>query len=708
MDFPAAFLHRRALARLANSGLVISGLLLVVILGTGGTTLDAAGWKVRLESLAWPTQIFGLFAALRVLSASRASGLEGRVVCYFARWGLPPRDNPSTPGSAARFGAKLGLGAGTVVAASDLTHLLLQDGVLGWGADEFLQIAGLALAAGGLLGLAAGWVLGGLVRTLAGLFSSRVPGRYECGRWTAAGILAGLPATIRLKPEAFPGSVSSTTLLMTALTFLLGLGMVYILVPAAVLQARRGRWTLAAGTLGGAGLIAALVVLTSTIPPAGGGGTSAEARPNLLLVTISGLRTSVIGAYQGSGYPTIFLDGLAQNGSVFREAITPSSGTASAAASLLSGLYPATHGLREGRPLGPTIEGLPQLVTAHGYRTAAFVSSRTLEGRRTRLAGLFHDYSDLTAMPDRLEGMILGKFTRRFFRTPPGLTRSTEETVVRFQDWLQGIPHGPWFAWVEFGGPGLPAPVPVEAAGPAGLLGELPHQDSPLPRPPPWARPGTGKRPLREWIWGYLQEVSAADEAVGLLQRALAARGELHRTVVVVTAEHGTPIGEDGLWFDPASGLEEAVIRVPWIVAGPGIARGRDIAGPCSLVDAAPTILGLLGLGGSRYSEGEDLSRYLTAVGPSGRDPRSGPVFFESSAETGSMAAGRLHGVRMGTWKLVRWPDGTEKLFQAAEGLELEISPPRGATERMRQDLSDMLTKRLADTALAAGGQGAE
>lgn len=696
-------LSRRSLARLANVGLVVSGLIVVVILGSGGTTFIIAGMKLHLESLSWPVQIFGLFAALRLLTASRSGGIEGRLVCFFARWGLPPRDNPSTLGSAARFGAKLGLGSGLVVAAADLTHLVLLEGALGWGPLEILQIVVLALSSGGILGLMGGWLLGGVVRLVVPGLTRGHPGRYECGRWTAAGLMAFLPMVIYLNPATWPSARTPGALLGTAGVFLLGLGTVFFLVPAALLQARRGRWTLAAGCLGGMGLVAGLAVMAYTLPKADGSSPLGEARLNLLLVTITGLRTSVIGAYQGSGYPTIYLDGLAQKGSVFREAITPSTATASAAASILSGLYPATHGLRENQVLGPTIEGLPQLLMAQGYQTGAFVSCRSLNGRRTRLASLFHEYDDLTGLRDRLDGLVIGGFARRFYSPSRGLTRSTEETVVRFQDWLLGVPHGPWFAWVELGGPGLPAPVPIEVAGQAGVLSELPRQDFPLPSAPTWAPRENAGRPLKEWVWGYLQEVSAADEAVGLLQRTLAARGEIHRTLIVITAEHGIPIGEDGLWFDAGSGLNEAAVRVPWIVSGPGIARGRDIAGPCSLVDMAPTVLGLLGLGGSRFSEGEDLSRYLTAVGQAGRDPRSGPVFFESSPVGAGKKAGLLHGVRMGTWKLVRYPDGSEALFQAAEGFELEVSPPRGNTERMRQDLSDMLTRRLAEAAMAGG-----
>ena len=72
-------------------------------------------------------------------------------------------------------------------------------------------------------------------------------------------------------------------------------------------------------------------------------------------------------------------------------------------------------------------------------------------------------------------------------------------------------------------------------------------------------------------------------------------------TVVVVTSDHGDMLGERGLWYKMAP--FEPSIRVPLIVSGPGIGRGRRVAQPVSLLDLAPTLVELGG--GSVDDDGE-------------------------------------------------------------------------------------------------------
>jgi arylsulfatase A-like enzyme len=69
----------------------------------------------------------------------------------------------------------------------------------------------------------------------------------------------------------------------------------------------------------------------------------------------------------------------------------------------------------------------------------------------------------------------------------------------------------------------------------------------------------------------------------------------LRRTVVVVTADHGEELGEDGR-IEHSSSLGDGVQRVPWIVAGGAIEPGRSCNGLTEHVDLLPTIAGTLGI----------------------------------------------------------------------------------------------------------------
>jgi arylsulfatase A-like enzyme len=85
-------------------------------------------------------------------------------------------------------------------------------------------------------------------------------------------------------------------------------------------------------------------------------------------------------------------------------------------------------------------------------------------------------------------------------------------------------------------------------------------------------------------------------------------------------------------------------LRVPLILALPGaVPAGRRTDDPASLVDVAPTILGLLGLPAPASFQGRNL-----LAGPTTAFPR--PLFFETN--------GRIYGVRTNEWRLILNPDG--------------------------------------------------
>ena len=121
------------------------------------------------------------------------------------------------------------------------------------------------------------------------------------------------------------------------------------------------------------------------------------------------------------------------------------------------------------------------------------------------------------------------------------------------------------------------------------------------------------------------------------------------------------------------------------------------VPGPSSLVDLTPTVLGLLDLEApSAPWQGEDLSRYLqTSTGPV-RDTRSGPVFTESPP-LASFGERRSICVHFGVYRLLREPDGEDRLFFVADGELQELANPRGRLARQRDELADLLNDYLAD-----------
>ena len=88
--------------------------------------------------------------------------------------------------------------------------------------------------------------------------------------------------------------------------------------------------------------------------------------------------------------------------------------------------------------------------------------------------------------------------------------------------------------------------------------------------------------------------LSAMDENVGYVLRALRDTGIEHETRVIYTSDHGDNVGARGLWGK--STLYEESAGVPLILAGPDVPPGRVVATPASHIDCAPTILEGAGL----------------------------------------------------------------------------------------------------------------
>jgi arylsulfatase A-like enzyme len=117
------------------------------------------------------------------------------------------------------------------------------------------------------------------------------------------------------------------------------------------------------------------------------------ARPWILLVTLDTTRADAMGP-DAAGVETPAFDALARRGRSFRQAYATAPETLPSHASMMTGLYPAGHGVRQNaQPLAAAHPLLAEKLRAAGYRTAAVVSSFVL-ARRFGLARGFDAYDD--------------------------------------------------------------------------------------------------------------------------------------------------------------------------------------------------------------------------------------------------------------------------------------------------------------------------
>jgi arylsulfatase A-like enzyme/Tfp pilus assembly protein PilF len=262
----------------------------------------------------------------------------------------------------------------------------------------------------------------------------------------------------------------------------------------------------------------------------------AAAAPDVLLITLDTTRADALSCY-GSKRSTPSLDALAARSTRFARAYTPVPQTLPAHASILTGLYPFRHGVRDNliNALGPDPATLATLLKARGYATAAVVAAPVLD-HRFGLARGFDDYDDA-------------------IRAPAVERRAAEVTDLA----LRALPNlkRPFLLWVHYYDPHHPYAPPVLS-------------DPPDP---------------------YRDEVVYMDREIGRLLQAV----DLKTTLVAAVGDHGESLREHGE-LEHGLLLYEGAVRVPLLIHAPGQERGAVEEGAVSTTAVLPTLLQTLGL----------------------------------------------------------------------------------------------------------------
>lgn len=345
------------------------------------------------------------------------------------------------------------------------------------------------------------------------------------------------------------------------------------------------------------GSLAALVVLL-----AGLGGCRREPGPNVVLITVDTLRADRIGAYGYERARTPHLDALAARGLRFDSATTPLPRTTPALASLLTGLWPHHHGSREVSQPMEVEDTLPVLLRRYGYRTIGVTANGTA-GREQGFArgfGAFRQADEVAAA-------------------------SGEVTTARALELIPTRPSGPLFLWVHYLDPHFPYEPPAEwgpqpAAPRCRELIAAARQNRVAMGSVQGNVRGRSAVALDDCGRLYDEEIAFTDHQIGRLLGALGERGLLADTMVIVTADHGENLGEERLFFEHGPSLHDASLRVPLIVAGPGVAPGVD-DGVIRLEDVMPTLLARLEIDREEWPsmDGRDQSARLRGGQPPAR-----------------------------------------------------------------------------------------
>lgn len=399
------------------------------------------------------------------------------------------------------------------------------------------------------------------------------------------------------------------------------------------------------------GGIFAAALLMSQVPAAS---RSADRRagsgtPNCLIITVDTWRADRLSASGSKTVRTPAMDGLAGTGVLFSRAFAHTVMTLPSHANILLGAAPPYHGVHDNANF-VVPEGIPSLAEifkAEGYATAAFIGAYPLD-RRFGLDRGFDVYDDDYGAQD---------FGRREF-----VERPAADVVGRASAWLRDRTR-PWFLWIHCFDPHAPyvAPEPFAAE----------YAGSP-----------------------YDGEVAYVDRTLGGLFADLRTSGAFEHTMIVLTGDHGESLGEHGeathgcYAYDPT-------LRVPLIIAAPGIAPGRTDA-VVSHVDIFPTLCDLAGVRKPVHLQGRSLVPALR-----GRRLAERPVYFESLYPYYSRGWAPLRGVIEFPKKFIETP--------IPELYDLEADPAEarnliaGTDHDARRKKLEALVKSLSSPAGAVG-----
>ena len=425
-------------------------------------------------------------------------------------------------------------------------------------------------------------------------------------------------------------------------------------------------------------------------------GTEAASRPNICLIQFDSWDGRALGALGCAPLrrATPNCDRLAARGAVFRNAYCSHPICCPSRANMWSGRY--THHIESWnnhKGLEPGAETFKNRLERVGYR---FASKLGGIGKHDYLSGGHSQLARVTAWtaPADIE---LPSYRPARPRVLPGLERRVHKKDWSLVDkacrWLEEEARAekPFFLYVSMG---IPHPAFVTSRYwlsriDRNAVGVPPEDDElhPVMR---------YQRISKNWTHGfdpqtvrltrsiYYAMIAEADAMAGRLLDQLDRLGLTANTYVILVSDHGENNMEHRQWYK--MNMYESSARVPFIVAGPGVMKGRVLNNIVSLIDLYPTLMDMGRAEGPGNLDGESLMPLLT-----GRTTRSRN--WALAEFTGSTANTSMFMWREGDWKYVAYPGRPPQLFNLREDPD-EIHN----LARRRPEIARLMDRRLRET----------
>jgi arylsulfatase A-like enzyme len=461
---------------------------------------------------------------------------------------------------------------------------------------------------------------------------------------------------------------------------------------------------------------------------------------SLILITVDCLRADRVAQSGNRRAVTPFLDSLADESFVFRNAYASGIPTYYSLPALLASRHPLALGrdaigiapgentmateLKEyGFHSGAFVAGNPYVCAEHGYDSGFDVfrnfssadeipfeedkdcsPQKNLRGRANRfISKACHNLPGFGSAYDEIYFKYCQKSIRNDGASFDNLRRfpSADVIVDCAIAWLQENCADPFFLWLHLMDPHAPYYPKAEALQEMGS--ELDLADARRLNSF-WARKGLSSRRLLKSCESveslYDSGVRWADRQIGRLANTLVELNLWDRCTLAVTADHGEEFLDHGGKFHPPINLHDELIRVPLLMRVPGHPQGRDVKCPIGLIDLAPTLFDTLDISVPASFRGRSCWQKLQ--NDQGWD---WPVVTECAYgctnpfRTETRLSSRLLSVRKGEYKLVmNFATGNDHLFELSSDPGEGSPLPAGTASGVRKQLLECVKKHVEES----------
>ena len=417
-----------------------------------------------------------------------------------------------------------------------------------------------------------------------------------------------------------------------------------------------------------------------------------QERPNVLFILTDDQRYDALSCMGHPYLKTPHIDGLANEGLLFKNHFCTTSLCSPSRASILSGLYAHSHGVSNNFTEYPKgMVSFPMRLQDSGYKTA-YVGKWHM-GEKNDMPRPGFDY------------FVTHKGQGKYFDTEFNFNGNDRRVVKGYyttvvtdmaMDWIKGHQSSePWAMMIGHKAPHsfyLPEEKYQHAFDTANI--QYPKSAFDLDDKPGWFK----KRldtwhgiygPLFDWrkkfpdespegvddfarmvraYWGTLLSV---DDSVGRLYKFLEDRGELDNTLVIFTSDNGLLEGEHGM-VDKRTGHEPS-IRIPLVVRYPALTKqGKVVSQITATIDFAPTILDICGANPLEKVHGHSWKRLAQGDASDWRTS----FYYEYNYEHQFPYTPNVRALRTDRWKYIRYPHGDGSPDRhMAELYDLTIDP---------------------------------